>query len=474
MKPDLSAELIALFGEEIVLLDQESIQAHSVDWWPIAIKEKQQGRLPWKPDVVVRPNEIEQVGQVLSWANRHKVAVTPWGLGSGVTGAALAVHGGISLDLSALNRLISLDEESLIVRVQAGMNGLELERALNLRGYTLNHSPQSLDRSSVGGWVATKAIGQFSTRWGGIEDLVLGVKVALPSGELVETPLGPRAATGPNLVQLFIGSEGTLGVIVEIVLRIFPIADYRCYEAAIFPDVSTGLRAMRQTLRHGLRPFLLRFYDVDETRRLMKDPEYMHCLMLLGFEGLENVARAEYSSTIEICRLEGGQPIGQGPVLDWMERRFDFTTVENYQNQSGGYAETIEVADFWGGILETYQSLKIGLRPFSEAVLGHFSHSYTQGTSLYLILLGRAINDSAAQAQLSSIWEAAMRICLERGAVISHHHGIGLARGVYLQQALGSSGFLLEKIKRALDPHAIMNPGKLNVSSIPPLISLKE
>ncbi len=457
-------DLQDLLGPGSVLTSQEEIEQHSYDVWPAATKWKMQGKRLHAPEVVVRPTYASQVGRLLSWASERHIPVTPWGLGSSVTGAPLAMKGGISLDLSSMKRIEILDEVNLVVKVQAGMLGIELEKALNARGYTLNHSPQSLDRSSVGGWVSTRAMGQFSSRYGGIEDLTVAFTAILPTGETVETSLAPRAAVGPDLRHIFMGAEGTMGVITDVTLKIFPLPERRIFEAVRFSRLEDGLAAMRQIMRVGLRPFLVRYYDPDEARHAMKDNGFESFVMFLGFDGISSVAQAEYAAGMDICKSQGGDPIGPQAVEAWMERRLDFSTVENLLAQPGGLAETIEVAHFWEQIQETYTLLKESLAPFADEVLGHFSHVYPQGTSLYIILLGQARDDAQAEQIILDIWERSMRICLELGAAISHHHGVGLARLPYYQEATARSAPLLARMKAAMDPAGIMNPGKLGLA----------
>ncbi len=220
---------------------------------------------------------------------------------------------------------------------------------------------------------------------------------------------------------------------------------------------------MRQMMQNGLLPFLVRFYDRDEARHLIRQDKAPGNVMLLGFEGIKSIAEAEYKAGMAICQAEGGHSLGPEIALSWMERRFDFSTIENLLNQEGGFAETIEVAHFWGNRAETYYALKKALLPLAAEVLGHFSHVYSQGSSLYIILLGKVENDVAAEERLMQIWETAMNICLEQKAVISHHHGIGLARLPYVQQDLSSSFTVFEKVKQALDPRNILNPGKFGL-----------
>jgi alkyldihydroxyacetonephosphate synthase len=457
-------ELRTLLGDENVSTKESELSAYGYDHWPVAVKWKNQGKLPYCPDAIAQPGTVSQVSRLLAWANRNQIAVTPRGAGSGVTGAATPTGGGILLDLSAMNRLLALDEHNLLVKAQAGMLGGTLENALKARGYTLNHSPQSLDRSSVGGWLATRAVGQFSSRWGGIEDLAAGCTVVLASGEIVEIKPAPRAATGPDLRQLFLGSEGTLGVIVDVTLKIFPLPECRLLEAVHFERFEQGFSAVRKIMRLGLRPFLVRLYDPEESQRVTGDPGYTGCILFLGCEGLQPVAQAEQAACIQICQAEGGKLLGPDPVSAWMERRFDFSAVENLLQQPGGFAETIEIAHFWDQLLETYLVLKQHLAPLAGNVFGHLSHVYPQGSSLYVILTGQVEDDGAAEARLVEIWDVAMRICLEKGAVISHHHGIGLARLPYIRESLGSSFTLLERVKSALDPAGILNPDKLGLS----------
>jgi alkyldihydroxyacetonephosphate synthase len=459
----LSGEIDELLGPGRASVLEDELRGHSYDTWPIATKWRLQGKQPFRPDVVVRPTTVDEVSRLLVWASSRRIAVTPWGLGSSVTGAPLPVRGGVVLDMTRVSRILLVDDINLFVRVEAGKLGIELERELNRRGLTLNHSPQSLDRSTVGGWVSTRATGQFSSAYGGIEDLVLALTVVLPTGEVVETPLVPRAATGPDLAQLLVGAEGTLGVVVDVTLKVFPLPEHRRLETIRFDSVGDGIGAIRQIMRAGLRPFLVRFYDEDESRHAMADPFFAGCVLFLGVEGLRAVAEAELAASLEICAAHGGRPIGPAGAEAWMSRRYDFSTIETRIESAGGVAETIEVAQFWDQILETYAALKAALKPLATEVLGHFSHVYPQGTALYLILLGQAADDVEAEAQLERIWETAMRVCLDQGAALSHHHGVGLARLPYVREGLGTSMVVLERVKAALDPAGIMNPGKLGL-----------
>ncbi len=454
-------ELIDLLGSDCVFTDKENIQEHSFDTWPVSVKWKNQGKQIFPPDVVIKPQNAQQVSTLLKWATENKVPVTPWGGGSSVTGQPLALRGGISLDMSAMDQVISVNEESLVVKVQAGKYGDKLEEELNKIGYTLNHSPQSMDRSTVGGWISTRAMGQFSSRYGGMEDLLVSFSVILPTGELVETMNVPRGDVGPDLRHIFMGAEGTLGVLTEVSLKIFPLPEFQKFETVTFDSVEAGVNVMRNIMRKDIRPFLVRFYDEIEAHHAMQDKSFKKCVMFLGFQGVESIALAEYYAVIDLCKAAGGELIGPAATESWMGRRYDFSTVENLLDEKGGLAETIEIAHFWDKILDTYYELKEACSPFADEVFSHFSHIYPQGTSLYIILLGKDEDDATAEAKLLKVWDIVMRICLKNGAAISHHHGAGLARRPYIANSLGSSMQILQRIKKEFDPAGIMNPGKL-------------
>lgn len=435
--------------------------SHVVDAWPLALKRLQAGIEVRVPQAVARPRSTDDVVRIMVWASERDVPVVPWGGGSSVTGAPLARTDALVLDLRGLDRIVDIDLQNGCVRVGAGVMGGDLELALSRHGLTSWFSPQSLHRSTVGGWVATRATGQFSSRWGGIEDAVLELGVVLANGSVLRLGSPPRGAVGPDLKELFIGSEGALGVVTEIVLRTYPRTELTGLEAFALRDVDAGVRALRELMQAGLRPPLLRLYDADEATHLAVPPPPPQAVLLLGFTGTPVVADAERAAALEILRDLGARSLGPGPVEAWLANRYDFSRVEHLLAEPGGYAETIEVAAGWRGILPAYRALKAALAPLADAVLGHFSHTYTDGASLYLIVLGRAPDDAEAVRRLELVWSTAMETALSHGAVISHHHGVGQARAGYLEAQLGKGAALLATLKRALDPQGILHPGSL-------------
>ena len=461
-----ASSLVHLLGPEVVFVSEEERSAHSYDAWPVAAKWKMQGKRPYVPDVVVRPKNVATIQKLVRFAVENHIPITPWGLGSSVTGACLPMQQGITLDLSAMNRTLKIDESNHMVTVEAGKRGSDLEQELNARGFTLGNSPQSLDRSSVGGWLSTRATGQFSSLYGGIEELMVCFSVVLASGEVISTPFAPRSAVGPDLRHIFVGAEGTMGIITEATLKIFPLPEERHFQTIRSRSVPDGLKTMQAIMQSRLRPFLVRFYDEEESRHAMQDPKFQQCAMFLGFEGPRAVVEAEYRLALDLAHGNGGVELGPEAVEAWMQRRFDFSTVENLLAKTGGLAETIEIAHFWSGIYPTYCDLKKALAPYAKEVLGHFSHVYPQGTSLYIILLGEAQNDASAEKAILTAWEKTMEICARYHATISHHHGVGIVRLPYVAQELGTAKTVLEKVKNALDPEAVLNPGKLALPMI--------
>lgn len=459
----LITDLKSILPESQVLSDRETLQASSHDTWPLSTKLRRLGCHDYQADVVVKVTDEKQIQQVLALATANDTPVTPRALASSVTGQPLPTRGGIVLDVTAMTQHREINITNLTVEVSAGYNGGQLEDELQQMGWTLGHSPQSLYQSSVGGWLSTLATGQFSSYYGGIEELVTAYTVILATGEKLRLKASPRAAMGPDLRQLFIGAEGTLGIVTSVQLKIFPLPQTRLYDSLELPSIDAGLGIMREQAMAGLRPFLLRLYDTNEARHAMQNPQQDKPVMFLGTQGVDAVARAEMDAFITIVHRHGGKSIGSEGVLKWMERRFDFSTVEKLLDTHGGFAETIEIAHTWDGISGLYHALHEMLTPLADEVLSHFSHVYPQGTSMYMILLGRESSDPEAVEKLRTIWRETMRVCLEHHAELSHHHGGGLVRSPYARESLGSAHLLLRRVKQALDPNGTLNPGKLGL-----------
>jgi alkyldihydroxyacetonephosphate synthase len=265
--PDkLRAALEAIFGPRRVSLRVVDRQTYARDMWPRMLLARREGEPPEHlPHAVVWPEHVREVAAVVKLARELLLPIIPYGGGSGVCGGVVPLLGGITVDLKRMRELRNIAGEDLICDVDAGMSGERFERELARRGYTFGHFPSSIYCSTVGGWLATRAAGQLSTKYGKVEDRAVGLTAVTGKGEIIETDGPNRALRGPNWSQLLIGSEGTLGVITSARLRVSPAPQLRVYRGFEVPDLATGVEALRRVLQRGLRPAVLRLYDELDT-----------------------------------------------------------------------------------------------------------------------------------------------------------------------------------------------------------------
>ena len=457
------ADLSDLLGSAQVHWDEQALVDHSHDTWSLALLRLQRGVLTDRPACVVTPVSTDHVAQTLRYASDHRVPVVPYGAGSGVCGGVLAPAGAIVIDLRRLDRIVELNETALIVRVQAGMMGGRFEADLNRAGYSMGHFPQSIDVSTVGGWVATRAAGQFSTRYGCIEDMLLGLEVVIPDGQVIRITPVPRRSAGPDLRHLFLGSEGTLGVVTELALRIFPLPESRKLLCFNFPDFDSGLEAIRTIMRAGWKPPVLRLYDSIETARHFGQwARDEGCFLIIITEGPAPLTAAEAEACQASCASCGGTPVGDQPVTHWLEERNNVPSFESFL-EKGFVLDTIEVATAWDRIHDLYRDVIAAVQTVKDLVVvsGHSSHSYPQGTNIYFTFVARPENPADAEATYFQCWRRTMEATLRCGGTIAHHHGIGRLRAQWMAEEHGAGLSVLRTVKRALDPHGIMNPGVL-------------
>jgi alkyldihydroxyacetonephosphate synthase len=453
-------------GSEALRTEPDALDAAGRDWWPLAAVWASQGRLPARPAVIARPADAAGVAACVRLAAEHRVPLTPAAGRSGVCGGAVPVAGGAALDLTALAGVVDVDDTSLRVRAGAGTFGDDLESALANRGVTLGHWPQSMSLSTVGGWLACRSAGQYSTRYGKIEDMVIGLEVVDGRGRLLHTGGSPRAAAGPDLTQVFVGSEGTLGVITEATLRLRPRAAGTGWSAFSFARFADGLDACRRILRRGATPAVLRLYDnVEAARNFGEDGN----LLLVLDEGEEAAVDWTLALVGEECRRTSGwEPRDRRLVARWLEHRNDVSAL-GMALAAGLVVDTVEVAASWRALPGLYETVVAGIGALAGTVAasGHCSHAYADGGCLYFTFAGAPGDSPEAQdAYYRSALDAAMAATVEAGGAISHHHGIGFVRGPWLPRALDGPAFdALSDIKAALDPTGVLNPGKLGLPS---------
>lgn len=447
-----------------VVTDLEALGEASRDWWPGAMIWATQGQVPARGAAIVRPTSAEQVAAVLETCNEAGVPVTPSAGRSGVCGAAVPVHGGIVLDLCSLAGIVSVDDASLTLEVLPGTFGDHLEAELREEhGLTVGHWPQSMALSTVGGWLACRGAGQYSTRYGKIEDMVVGLEVALADGSLVRTGGAPRAAVGPDLDQVFVGSEGTLGVITRAWLKLHPAPDHERRAAYGFSSFEAGLDVCRRVLRRGATPAVLRLYDDVEGQRNFETGPGLHPLLVLD-EGDPALVDAVMGIVEEECRSAGASDLDVAVVERWMGHRNDVSALEGLI--SGGLVvDTMEVAAPWAALDAVYQGALAAIRGIDGVLAAscHQSHAYTDGACLYFTFAGKTAGPDERDAFYAAVWDAGTRAVLDAGGALSHHHGVGLNRGRFVAEALGDGFDVLVAIKGALDPNGVLNPGKLGL-----------
>jgi alkyldihydroxyacetonephosphate synthase len=433
------------------------------DMWPLAIMRQRAGEAA--PRVVVaKPRGREQVAALLRWAAANHVAVTPMGGGTGVCGAMSPRAGELVLDMSAFDKILEVDETNLLCRCEAGVNGLALEQHLNALGLTLGHFPSSLPGTTVGGLIATRSSGQQSSRYGGIEDMVVSLAVVLPDGAFAAPRPGPRSALGPALHDLFIGAEGSLGVVIGAVLRIHRQPESVVGRGFAFRDMASGLECMRAVMQSGIRPFVMRLYDAEDTAFGGYDLEAGECLLVVAAAGLTDVAGAEAAA---VERFAGGaKPLGESPWERWQRHRFDLSAerLQAFLAPPGSYLDTIELAAPWTVLPELHRRVKSAIAVGGLA-LCHFSHAYEQGCCAYFSFGGSGDTEEEARAAYGHAWEGAMSAALELGATITHHHGAGQVRARWVADEMGGWMSVWQAVKIGLDPEGIMNPRALGRTS---------
>jgi alkyldihydroxyacetonephosphate synthase len=443
------------------------------DWWPLALAWAVAGQVPARPGVIARPASGTDVAAVLALCSSSSVPVTPMAGRSGVCGASVPVFGGVALDLTAMSGIADIDDHSLLVRVLPGTFGDVFEDELRATyGVTLGHWPQSMQLSTVGGWLACRSAGQYSTRYGKIEDLAAGLTVALADGtSLVTGGRAPRSAVGPDLTQLFVGSEGTLGVITEALLRVRPVPESEGRTAWGFPSFADGLDACRRILRRGATPAVLRLYDQTESERTFSIGT--NALVVLD-EGDHLVTEATLAAVNAECAATPGVARLEPSLLDtWLEHRNDVSALPALVSR-GIVLDTVEVAGRWSVLGRLYTTVveRLLALPGMLAASAHQSHAYTDGACLYFTWARRlssgdaAVGGAEAEAAYIEAWDTVTLTTLELGGALSHHHGIGLNRGRFVSSALGEGAFgVLCGLKQLLDPAGVLNPGKLGLPS---------
>ncbi|MFI7698826.1 FAD-binding oxidoreductase [Nonomuraea sp. NPDC049480] len=464
--------LAAITGAEHVLTSHEARVRHTRGKSTPDLLRMRAGDGSDAPDAVVLPGSHEEVAGLLGLCARERIAVVPFGGGTSVVGGLAASRAGftgvIALDLARLDRLRSVDAESMVAEFEPGVRAPDAERLLAAHGLTLGHFPQSFEYATLGGFAAARSSGQASAGYGRFDDMVVGLTVATPSGTL-DLGRAPKSAAGPDLRQLVLGSEGVFGVITSLRLRVRRAPAERIYEGWRFASFAAGTAAMRALAQEGPLPAVLRLSDETETVIGLAKPDAIGssggsgCLLIAGYEGPPAAGRRVAARAV-LTRM-GGEPLGEEPGEVWERGRFSAPYLRDSLLAAGATVETLETAGFWANLPRLYDAVRLsllgalGTAP-PPLVMCHVSHVYETGASLYFTVVAPQEDDPVAQWERAKT--AANAAIVEAGGTISHHHGVGRDHREAYAAELGPVGVaVLQAVKARLDPAGILNPGVL-------------
>ena len=448
----------------------KELAEHARDWWPLAMRWALEGQVPQLPLLVAKPRDTAQVAHVIDTCRTHDVPVVAAAGRSGVSGSSIPIFGGVVMSMNEMRGVVSVDRESGVIEVLPGTFGPDLEAALAEHDLTLGHFPQSFDLSTVGGWIACLGAGQFSTRYGKIDEMVVGLEVVLADGSVINTGMAPAAAHGPDITSMFVGSEGTLGIITRAWLRAHDKPNAQRQAAYFFANFADGVGAMRQAVRAEATPAVLRLYDAIESQR-SHGGDGNNCTLIVLDQAEEEIANATMHVVDRCARDHGAVSAPTERVDHWWKHRNDTSGLQAL-TQKGFVIDTMEVAAPWSRVDHVYRSVREATLAIGGArsVSAHVSHSYLDGACIYFTFVGttssREINAATTrehEALYIAMWDAAQTAALDAGANLSHHHGVGLNRGRFMRPALGASFDVLVALKQTLDPQDILNPGKLGL-----------
>lgn len=488
LAPAIRDALVAVVGAAHVHVDGDSRVRHAGGASYTDLVRRRAGEVAGAPDAVLTPATHDEVAAVLRVCSAQQVAVVPFGGGTSVVGGVEPLRGGrralITLDLRRLDRLTRVDRAALTAAFEPGVRGARAEALLAGHGLTLGHFPQSFERATLGGFVATRSAGQASAGYGRIDDLVVGLRVATPAGDL-RLGRGPASGAGPDLLRLFVGSEGALGVITEVTVQVRPAPAQQLFDAWLAPDFPSGVDLTRELSQAAGRPDLVRLSDEPETaatlamsgpgglfgrlsRRYLKVRGFTPgCLLILGFDGDPGDVGDRQRAARARLRGAGCLHLGRRPAQAWRRERFAGPYLRDRLLDAGYLVETLETAAFWPDLLDLRRGVR---RAIGDALTGsagspqvtcHLSHPYVTGASLYFtVLASRQAGDEVGQWQRAK--QAASEVIVAAGATITHHHAVGTEHRSYLEAEIGALGVTaLRALKATFDPAGVLNPGKL-------------
>ena len=464
------SELEDAVGKENCSMKQIDKVTHSVDFYWLSRMWADRGERMPEADFIVAPKDAQETSKVLKIANYYKIPVTTWGAGGGSQGGALPVCGGIILDTKRMNQIFEVNTDAMYIECGTGAIYKHIEWAANEVGKATMHYPSSLTCSTVGGFLAHRGIGVCSNKYGKIDDMVLQMEVVLPNGDIIYTSPTPKHAVGPDLNQIFIGSEGTLGVITKAQIRIYDQPEERRFRGFLFQDMHGAFAASKELLQK-FKPSVMRLYDEAETASLIKKivgVEKKGAFMNIAYEGCTEMVDVEEKILLETFAKYGAEDLGSEYGEKWWKEKITFFYPGHMMDipQMFGTMDTIATYD---KIEKIYWAMKEAIEtnyPFAKFI-AHFSHWYEWGAMMYdrFIVEPEFVPQDPVEALRlhQEIWTTGIRAALANGGVVNDHHGVGIKLGRYVKEQYGSAMQVLEGIKKQLDPNGIMNPFKLGL-----------
>lgn len=490
----LRGQLVDALGEKYVVTEDLDRVVHTFGKSVRDLIRMRRSQLKRVPDVVVYPADEEQVRRVVDAVVEADAVLIPFGGGSNIVGALEPLAGEerqvVSLDLGRLNKVLEIDEEAGLARIQAGALGPALEEQLNRRGWTMGHFPDSFTHSTLGGWIATRSSGMQSDKYGDIGDITRGLRMVQPGDVLVLNPL-PATSTGPSVREMILGSEGRLGVITEAWVNVHRLPEERVVLAYFFPDWSKALRAMQTISKSEAQVIVARVSDHRETafsfatqkkqrgvkkyateaifkllQRRGWDLDKL-CMSFIGFEGSKAHVARQKQLVKDIVTEFGGMVVGKGPGALYDQKKFDTPYLRDFLLDRGAAADVSETAAPYSKLEPLYDNTiaaaeeamaEVGSQGY---IMCHLSHNYHSGACLYFTF---AIADDSEQVldKYDHVKRAIQQSFIDSAGTLSHHHGVGLEHAPWMSQDISPAGErMIAELFEGVDPKQNLNPGKI-------------
>ncbi len=467
-------------GAQTFSTDPEIRARHSIGKFYSEIFNARYGKVNSVVDAVLFPKSESEIEKIVKLANDLKIPIIPFGAGSSVTRALEAPKGGISVDLSLLDKILDFNAIDSTVTVEAGISGPALETFLNEKGYTCGHFPQSFEFSTVGGWIAAKGAGQASTGYGKMEEILLALTAITPSGKIESKPY-PASSIGPDLFKIFLGSEGSFGIITSATLKIRKFnPEYSTKGSFIFKNFESAVETMREVMQGGFgKPHFFRIQDPEETEISFhmsglkggKEDKFLsfigyksgeRSLMHIIIDGDPDYSKFVFNKIKKIAKRRGAFSTGKSPVEKWLHQRYSSAYLRDSLMDEGIRIDTIETAVTWHELNGLWSNTRKYIKSFpNTACMVHISHAYENGANLYFIFIC-PMDENKELSSFTTFHKGLIDTIHQNGGSLSHHHGIGRLLTPWMEKEIGPNALrLLTEVKKTLDPKGIMNPGGL-------------